>query len=156
MVRQTTTAPSGAMEAKNNWGSAITMDTKDDNDDESNSGDESDDDDDATSSQDEQPAEEAKKGKPLKKKQKQLTKNKRKKNCGCCTSQHGCMGIDEPWGVINPGTQINVISSPGWHFPSQVDNVSAQLDGALTGVGERALLLVRAVTACTVLLKELG
>ena len=56
MIKRTTTAPSWMMEAKQDLGSAITIDMKDDNDDESNAGDRKDDDN-VMSGQDEQPPE---------------------------------------------------------------------------------------------------
>jgi hypothetical protein len=111
MVRPTTTAPSGErMEEASDLGSAITISMKDeDDDDESNSGHENDDDDeDAASGHVEQSVEEAKKCKPPKKKQNEPAK-KKKKNRLNPVSRRGRTANDKPWGVIDPGTEIDVI-----------------------------------------------
>jgi hypothetical protein len=118
---------------------------KDDDDDESHSGDEHDDED-ATSGQGEKSVEEVKKDKtPKKKKRNQPTKSR--SNCRNPISQRGRTGINKPRGIIDPETEIDVIGGPGWHVLSQIDNMNAQLDGALAGMGERTLPLVHAVTA---------
>ena len=146
VVRRTTTAPSGTKDAPaNNSGSTITVDMKDVDDDELNSGDENDDEEN-TSGQDEPSVEESKKKRKSKKqRKKQPSKNKSIRRNPI--SRRGRTGIDLPRGIIDPGTEIDVIGGIGWHVLSKVDNMSAQLDGALAGMGERTLPLVRAVTA---------
>ena len=146
VVRRTITAPSGTKDAPaNNSGSTITIDMKDDNDDELGSGDKNDDEDD-TSGQDEPSVEESKKEKKSKKKRKKQP-TMTGSLCGSPISHYGCTGIDKPRGIIDPGTEIDVIGGTGWHVLSQVDNMNVQLDGALAGMGERTLPMVRAVTA---------
>jgi hypothetical protein len=57
------------------------------------------------------------------------------------------MGNEQPRGIIDPGTEIDVIGGPGWHILSKIENLNTQLDGALTGMGECCLPLVHAVIA---------
>jgi hypothetical protein len=112
----------------------------------SESGDENDDND-TRLGRDEDSAEEVKKD-PPKKRKKPKTKKPKKKGCRRNpVSRRGRTGIEKPRGIIDPGTEIDVIGGPGWHVISQIDNMNAQLDGALVGMGERTLPLVRAVTA---------
>jgi hypothetical protein len=101
------------MEEASDLGSAITISMKDeDDDDESNSGHENDDDDDEDAASGQQVKqsveEEAKKCKPPKKKQNEPAK-KKKKNRLNPVSRRGRTANDKPWGVIDPGTEIDVI-----------------------------------------------
>jgi hypothetical protein len=131
-------------------GSIITISMKDKNNgDESESEDENDNDE-KKSGTDEHSAAEAKQSKPPKKKKKgkrqqpKARKMKLRRNPIC---RRGRTWIDKPRGIIDPGTEIDVIGGPGWHVLSKIDNMNAQLDGALTGMGKRSLPLVRVVTA---------
>ena len=49
--------------------------------------------------------------------------------------------------IIYPGTEIDVIGGVGWFILSVVDGTTANLGGALSGMGERRLPIVSAVTA---------
>ena len=49
--------------------------------------------------------------------------------------------------IIDPGTEIDVIGGVGWSILNVVDGKTANLGGALAGMGERRLSIVSAVTA---------
>ena len=49
--------------------------------------------------------------------------------------------------IIDPGTEIDVIGGVGWFILNVVDGTTANLGGALVGMGERRLLIMSAVTA---------
>ena len=49
--------------------------------------------------------------------------------------------------IIDPGTEIDVIGGVGWIILNVVDRTTANLGGALAGIGERRLPIVSAVTA---------
>ena len=49
--------------------------------------------------------------------------------------------------IINPGTEIYVIGGVGWFILNVVDRTTANLGGALAGMGEQRLPIVSAVTA---------
>ena len=49
--------------------------------------------------------------------------------------------------IIDPGTEIDVIGGVGWFILNVVDGMTANLGGALAGMGERRLHIVSAVTA---------
>ena len=97
------------------------------------------DDDDSTSGQDEKST--------TNKKTTTRNKKKQKKSRWNPVSRRGRTGNDKPRGIIDPGTEIDVIGSVGWKVLSKVDNQYAQLDGALKGMGGCSLPLVTAVTA---------
>ena len=49
--------------------------------------------------------------------------------------------------IINPGTDIDFIGGVGWFILNVVDRATANLGGALAGMGEQRLPIVSAVTA---------
>ena len=49
--------------------------------------------------------------------------------------------------IIDPGTEIDVIGGVGWFILNVVDGTTANLGGALSGMGEQRLPIVSAVTA---------
>ena len=49
--------------------------------------------------------------------------------------------------IIDPGTEIDVIGGVEWFILNVVDGTTANLGGALAGIGERRLPIVSAVTA---------
>ena len=49
--------------------------------------------------------------------------------------------------IIDPRTEIDVIGGVGWFILNVVDGTTANLGGALAGMGERRLPIVSAVTA---------
>ena len=49
--------------------------------------------------------------------------------------------------IIDPGTEIDVIGGVGWFILNVVDGTTANLGGALAGMGEQRLPIVSAVTA---------
>jgi hypothetical protein len=105
-------------------------------------------DNDTTSSQDEKSLAADKPPKKKKKKSKwKQPKTIKEKLHWNPVSRCGRMGKEKSRGLIDPGTEINVIGGPGWHVLSKIDNMNAQLDGALTGMGKCSLPLVCAVTA---------
>jgi hypothetical protein len=129
-----------------NTSSTITISMKDDDDSgEPDSGAENSEDS-ISSGQDERSIEEVHVDKPRKKKWKK-PKARQVKSRRNPISRRGRTGIEKPRGIIDPGTEIDVIGGTGWHVLSTIDNMNAQLDGALAGMGERSLPLVRAVTA---------
>jgi hypothetical protein len=98
-------------------------------------------------SEDENDDEETKSGhdKVSKTKRKRWTRNKKSRRSPL--SRRGRTGIEKPRAIIDPGTEIDVIGGVGWHVLNKVDNMDAQLDGALVGMGGRSLPLVSAATA---------
>ena len=54
---------------------------------------------------------------------------------------------EAPRVIIDPGTDIDVIGGVGWCSISVVDGTTANLGGALAGMGERRLPIVSAITA---------
>jgi hypothetical protein len=145
-LRRTATQPSGTSNGKN-ASSTVHISMKDDDEDESKSGDENDDNEDR-SGQDEISEEEVQVDKPRKKKKKQ-SKARHDKSRRNAVSRRGRTGKEKPRGNIYPGTEIDVIGGTGWHVVSTLScfNMTAQLDRALAGMGERSLPLVRVVTA---------
>ena len=49
--------------------------------------------------------------------------------------------------IIDPGTEIDVIGGVGWFILNVVEGTTANLGGALEGMGERRLPIVSDVTA---------
>jgi hypothetical protein len=148
-VRRTATTPSGILDKGKDSSSTITISMKDkDNNGESESEDDQGDND-TTAGQDEKSvtADKPPKKKKKKSKRKQLKTIKAKLHRNPDVSQRGRMRKEKPRGIIDPGTKIDVIGRPGWHVLSKIDNMNAQLDGALTGMGKCSLPLVSAVTA---------
>jgi hypothetical protein len=144
--RRTTTAASGVPEATTaNLGSVIQISMKDNDDSgDSESGDDEDDDN-SKSESIEPPKKKAKNGKAKRKRrQKSTLKGRRNRNP---VSRRGRTELEKPRGIIDPGTEIDVIGGVGWLVLSAIDNTCAQLEGALAGMGGRSLPLVRAVTA---------
>ena len=54
---------------------------------------------------------------------------------------------EAPRMIIDPGTKIDVIGGVGWCIINIVDRTKAKMGGALTGMGERRIPIVSAVTA---------
>ena len=61
--------------------------------------------------------------------------------------RRGVNSPEKPRAIIDPGTEVDVIGGVGWHVLTRLENHKAQLDGALEGMGTRALQIVNAVTA---------
>jgi hypothetical protein len=146
-VRRTATTPSGDLDGGKYSSSTITVSMKDKDDDDESEYEDDQGDNDTTSGQDEKSVaaeKPPKKKEKYKRKQPKTIKAKLHRNP---VSRRGCMGKEKPRGVIDPGIEIDVIGGPGWQVLSKIDNLNAQLDGALTGMGECSLPLVTAVTA---------
>ena len=56
-------------------------------------------------------------------------------------------GTDRPRAIIDPGSDFNIIGGVGWEVLSSV-NKSTRISGALSGMGDKKLPIVCAVTVC--------
>jgi hypothetical protein len=124
-LRHTATQPSGTSDGNKKAGSTVHISMKDDDEDQSNSGDENGDDTDG-SGQDERSDEEVHVDRTPKKKTKR-SKAQQDKSRRNPVSRRGRTSKDKPRGIIDPGTEIDVIGGAGWHVLSTLDNMTAQL-----------------------------
>jgi hypothetical protein len=135
VVRRTATTSSGIDDGKDSGSTISTVSMKDDeDDDEPDSGDENIDDNEK-SGLDEVSSKEVKQDKTPKNSKRKKPTTQSKPSRRNPISGRGRTGIEKPRGIsIDPGTKIDVIGGPGWHTLSSIDNMNAQLDGALAGM----------------------
>ena len=72
---------------------------------------------------------------------------KRKRGRARWGQSDGINSLVAPRMIIDPGTDIDVIGGVGWFILNIVDETTANLGGALAGMGEQRLPIVSIVTA---------